>query len=52
MEYLEAQNPPLAEKLSQLDVLEESSLHDLLPDAFNAYAFVGGIAPFWAKQPF
>lgn len=43
MEYLEAQNPPLAEKLSQLDVLEGSSLHDLLLETFNAYAFVGGM---------
>ncbi len=43
MEYLEAQNPLLAEKLSQLDVLEESSVHDLLLEAFNAYAFVGGM---------
>ena len=43
MEYLEAQNPPLAENLLQQDVLEESSLHDVLLDAFNTYAFVGGM---------
>jgi predicted AAA+ superfamily ATPase len=43
MEYLESQNPPLAEKLLHLDVLEESSSHDLLLEAFNAYAFVGGM---------
>ncbi|MBW2165409.1 MAG: AAA family ATPase, partial [Deltaproteobacteria bacterium] len=43
VEYLEAQNPLLAEKLLQPNVLEESSLHDLLLDAFNAYAFVGGM---------
>jgi len=43
MEYLEAQNPPLAEKLLQTDVLEESSLHDVLLSEFNAYAFVGGM---------
>ena len=42
-EYLEAQNPPLAEKLSKPDVLAESSVHDLLLDAFNTYAFVGGM---------
>jgi hypothetical protein len=42
-EYLEAQNPPLAEKLSKPDVLAESSFHDLLLDAFNTYAFVGGM---------
>jgi len=43
MEYLEAQNPLLAEKLLQSDVLKESSLHDLLLDTFSAYAFVGGM---------
>ncbi len=43
MEYLEAQNLPLAEKLLQSNVLEESSLHDLLLETFNAYAFVGGM---------
>ena len=43
MEYLEALNPLLAERLLQLDVLEASSHHDLLLDAFNAYAFVGGM---------
>jgi len=43
VEYLEAQNPLLAEKLLQPNMLEESSLHDLLLDAFNAYAFVGGM---------
>ena len=42
-EYLETQNPPLAENLLQQDVLEESSLHDVLLDAFNTYAFVGGM---------
>ena len=43
MEYLETQNPLLAQKLLKLDVLEDPSLHDLLLDAFNAYAFVGGM---------
>jgi len=43
LEYLEAKNPLLAEKLLQADVLEEFSYHDLLLDAFNAYAFVGGM---------
>jgi len=43
VEYLETQNPLLAEKLLHPNVLEESSLHDLLLDAFNAYAFVGGM---------
>jgi len=43
IEYLEAQNPPLAEKLLQSDVFEESFLHDLLLETFNAYAFVGGM---------
>ena len=43
IEYLEARNPPLAEKLLQTDVLQQSSLHDLLLDAFKTYAFVGGM---------
>ncbi len=43
MEYLETYNPLLAKKLLQLDVMEDPSLHDLLLDTFNAYAFVGGM---------
>lgn len=43
MEYLEASNPPLADKLNQMDPLEDSSFHDMLLDAFNTYAFVGGM---------
>lgn len=43
MEYLETQNPLLAEKLLQPDILEESAHHDLMLDAFNTYAFVGGM---------
>lgn len=43
IEYLEAQNPLLAEKLLQPDVLEESLPHDLMLDAFNTFAFVGGM---------
>ena len=43
MEYLEAHNPPLAEKLSQPSTLEEFSHHDLLMEAFSAYAFIGGM---------
>jgi len=43
MEYLEAGNPPLAENLAQPDVLEAGAHHELLLDAFNAYAFVGGM---------
>ncbi len=42
-EYLETQNPPLAEKLTQFDALNDDALHGLLLDAFNAYAFVGGM---------
>lgn len=42
-EYLEAKNPPLAEKLMQPEVFEESPLHDLLLETFNTYAFVGGM---------
>ncbi len=43
MEYLQAQNPPLAEKLLHLDGLKDSSFYVQLLDAFNAYAFVGGM---------
>ncbi|MGD9160850.1 MAG: AAA family ATPase [Desulfobacteraceae bacterium] len=43
MEFLKVQNPPLAEKYQQMDLSETSSLHDLLLDAFNTYAFVGGL---------
>ncbi|MBW1898206.1 MAG: DUF4143 domain-containing protein, partial [Deltaproteobacteria bacterium] len=43
MEYLKAQNPVLAEKLTQPEVLEESSLYNLFLDAFNEYAFIGGM---------
>ena len=43
MEYLETENPPLAEKLLQPDVMEDASLYGLLLDAFNVYAFVGGM---------
>ncbi|MGB9499095.1 MAG: ATP-binding protein [Dissulfuribacterales bacterium] len=43
MEYLNAQNPILAEKMLHPDVLEKSLHHELLLDAFNAYAFVGGM---------
>ena len=43
MEYLKAQNPVLAEKLTQPEVLEKSSLYDLFLDAFNEYAFIGGM---------
>lgn len=43
MEYLEAQNPLLAEKLMHLEELKDDSIHGLLLDAFNAYAFVGGM---------
>lgn len=42
-EYLEARNPPLAEKLLQLDAVEDTSQHNLLLDLFNSYAFVGGM---------
>lgn len=43
MEYLETKNPPLADKLLNMDALEDASLHALLLDAFNTYAFVGGM---------
>ncbi|MBW1901270.1 MAG: ATP-binding protein [Deltaproteobacteria bacterium] len=43
LEYLETKNPPLAAELLQLDFAEQTPHHDLLLDAFNAYAFVGGM---------
>lgn len=43
LEYLEGRNPPLADKLLGQDVLEPSPYHDLLLEAFNTYAFVGGM---------
>jgi len=43
MEYLNTQNPILAEKMLQPAVLEKSAHHDLLLEAFNTYAFVGGM---------
>ena len=43
LEYLEEQNPPLAEKLMHLDVWKDTFPHDLLLETFNAYAFVGGM---------
>ena len=43
LEYLEARNPPLAEKFLQADALAQFPFHDLLTDAFNTYAFVGGM---------
>jgi len=43
LEYLESRNPPLAETFLQADVLAPLPFHDLLLDAFNAYAFVGGM---------
>ena len=42
-EYLEVYNPLLAEKLMQPHALQETSLHNLLLDTFNTYAFVGGM---------
>lgn len=43
LEYIEAKNPPLAEKLLHLDLTEETTHHDLLLREFNEYAFVGGM---------
>jgi len=43
LEYLEAKNPPLAEKLLHIDLTEEITYHDLLLEEFNAYAFIGGM---------
>jgi hypothetical protein len=43
MEYIKAQNPPMAEELLRMDVLKESPFHDLLLHEFSTYAFVGGM---------
>lgn len=43
LEYLKANNPPLAEKLLNMDLLKETTTHDLLLRQFNEYAFVGGM---------
>ncbi|WDN87638.1 uncharacterized protein BuS5_00606 [Desulfosarcina sp. BuS5] len=43
MEYIEAKNPPLAEKLLNMDLIAETPFHDLLLEQFNEYAFVGGM---------
>ena len=43
LEYLEANNPPLAEKLLNMDLIKETTNHDLLLRQFNEYAFVGGM---------
>lgn len=43
LEYLKAKNPPLAENLLNLDLTEETTHHDLLLEAFNEYAFIGGM---------
>lgn len=43
MEYLKTKNPPLAGKLSRMDLLEDNTLHELLIEQFNEYAFVGGM---------
>lgn len=42
-EYLEAKNPPLAEKLLNMDLIKETTNHDLLLRQFNEYAFIGGM---------
>lgn len=43
LEYLEAKNPPLAKALLNLDLTKETTHHDLFIQAFNEYAFIGGM---------
>lgn len=43
MEYLACTNPPLAEKLADLDVTKPTSLHEIMLEQFYRYAFVGGM---------
>jgi uncharacterized protein len=42
-EYLEQKNPPLAEKLINLDITWQTDLHDMLMAHFYEYAFIGGM---------
>ena len=43
LEYLEAKNPSLSKELLNLDLTKEASHHDILIQAFNEYAFIGGM---------
>ncbi|MBW2367231.1 MAG: ATP-binding protein [Deltaproteobacteria bacterium] len=43
LEYLETANSPLAQKLSNMDIIGETALHDLLMAQFHEYAFLGGM---------
>ncbi len=43
LEYLAAKNPPLAEKLFNMDFVKDTTNHDLLLRQFYEYAFVGGM---------
>jgi predicted AAA+ superfamily ATPase len=43
LEYLETANPPLATKLLNLDIINETGFHDILIGQFNEYAFLGGM---------
>ncbi|MBN1847684.1 MAG: ATP-binding protein [Deltaproteobacteria bacterium] len=43
LEYLEAKNPPLAKELLNLELTKETPHHDLFIQAFNEYAFIGGM---------
>jgi predicted AAA+ superfamily ATPase len=43
LEYLEHKNPPLAEKLLNLDLTLHTDLHDILMTHFYRYAFIGGM---------
>ena len=43
LEYLETANPPLAQKLLNLNMIHENAFHDILSAQFNEYAFLGGM---------
>jgi predicted AAA+ superfamily ATPase len=42
-EYLEHKNPPLAQKLFNLDLSKKTDVHNILLSEFYEYAFVGGM---------
>jgi predicted AAA+ superfamily ATPase len=42
-EYLDCKNPPLAQKLFNLDLNKKTDIHNILLEQFYEYAFIGGM---------
>ncbi len=42
-EYLAFKNPPLTQKLFEMDVSDKTGLHDILLEQFYEYSFIGGM---------